>query len=83
MAITRKVTTKGQVMPGKKVPEHPGIRSGDRLATELPLSGRMQAKTKLERSVSTIFGIMKRSGDRVMTIGEIREASAAAWAGEQ
>ncbi|HJU20352.1 MAG TPA: AbrB/MazE/SpoVT family DNA-binding domain-containing protein [Stellaceae bacterium] len=81
MGITLTVTAKGQVTLRKEVLEHLGVRPGDRLEIELLPAGRVQARAKPRRPVSTIFGIMKRPGDRAMAIEDINEASAAAWAG--
>ena len=83
MTITLTVTAKGQVTLRKEVLEHLGVRPGDRLEIELLPSARVQARAKPGKPVSTIFGIMKRPGDRAMTIAEINEASAAGWAGER
>jgi AbrB family looped-hinge helix DNA binding protein len=83
VSITLTVTAKGQVTLRKEVLEHLGVRPGDRLEIELLPAGRVQAKAKPGRPISTIFGIMKRPGERAMTIEEIKEASAAAWAGER
>ena len=83
MAITLTVTSKGQATLRKEVLEHLGVRPGDRLEVELLLSGRMQVRAKLGKPVATLFGILKRSDDRAMTIEDIKEASAAGWAGER
>jgi AbrB family looped-hinge helix DNA binding protein len=83
VSITLTVTAKGQVTLRKEVMEHLGIRPGDRLEVELLPAGRMQARAKPGRPVSTIFGIMKHRSDHAMTIEEIKEASAAGWAGER
>ena len=83
MGITLTVTAKGQVTLRKEVLEHLGVRPGDRLEVELLPAGRVQARAKPGKPVSTIFGILKRPDDHVPTIAEINEASAAGWAGER
>ncbi len=83
MGITLTVTAKGQVTLRKEVMEHLGVRPGDRLEVDLLPAGRMQARAKPGRRVSTIFGIMKRPGDRAKTIDQIKKAAAAGWAGER
>jgi len=81
--ITLTVTSKGQVTFRKEVLEHLGVRPGDRLEIELLPAGRIQARAEPGRPVSSIFGMMKRPGERAMTIDEINDASAAGWAGER
>ncbi len=83
MNIILTVTAKGQLTLPKELLEHLGVRPSDRLEIELLPQGRVQARAKPKRPVSTIFGIMKCPGDRAMTIEEIKGASAAAWAGER
>lgn len=83
MSITLTVTAKGQVTLRKEVLEHLGVQPGDRLEVELLPSGRVEARAKPRKPISTIFGMMKRPGERAKTIDEISEAAAAGWAGER
>jgi AbrB family looped-hinge helix DNA binding protein len=83
VSITLTVTTKGQVTLRKEVLEHLGVHPGDRLEIDLLPSGRMQARAKSGKPVSSIFGMLEHHENRAMTIEEINEAAAAGWAGEQ
>lgn len=83
MPVTVTVTAKGQVTLRKEVLEHLGAKPGDRLEVELLPSGRIEARTKPGRSVSSIFGMLKRSGEPARTIEEIDDAAGAGWAGER
>jgi AbrB family looped-hinge helix DNA binding protein len=83
MPVTVTVTSKGQVTLRKEVLEHLGARPGDRLEVELLPAGRIEARTKRGAPASSLFGMLKRPGERARTIEEINEAAAAGWAGER
>lgn len=83
MTVTVTVTAKGQVTLRKEVLEHLGAKPGDRLDVELLPSGRIEARTKRGRPASSVFGMLKRPGERARTIEEITEAVEAGWAGDR
>jgi antitoxin PrlF len=83
MTITITVTAKGQVTLRKEVLKHLGAKPGDRLEVELLPSGRIEARTKPARPASSVFGMLKRPGERARSIEEITDASEAGWAGER
>ncbi len=83
MPVTVTVTAKGQVTLRKEVLEHLGAKPGDRLEVELLPSGRIEARTQRGRPASSVFGMLKRPGERARTIEEITEAAASSWAGER
>lgn len=83
MGIDLTVTSKGQVTLRREVLEHLGIRPGDRITIELLPAGGVQVRAKPRQPVSTIFGRLKREGERPLTIEEIREITEAGWAGEE
>jgi AbrB family looped-hinge helix DNA binding protein len=78
---TLTVTAKGQVTLRKEVLEHLGVRAGDRIdVTALP-NGRVEIQAARPRGrLSDVFGILKRDGERPLTIEEINEAIAEAGA---
>jgi AbrB family looped-hinge helix DNA binding protein len=82
MPVTVTVTAKGQVTLRKEVLEHMGAKPGDRLEVELLPAGRIEARTKGRLAASSVFGMLKRPGERARTIDEITEAAEAGWAGE-
>ena len=59
-------------------PSHPG----DRVDVDLLKDGRMQVRRKHGRSVTSIFGMLKRQATPARSIEELNEAAAAGWAGE-
>ena len=83
MTITVTVTAKGQVTLRKEVLKHLGAKPGDRLDVELLPSGRIEARAKPARPVSSVFGMLKRPGERARTIEEITDATEAGWAGDR
>jgi antitoxin PrlF len=83
MSITLTVTAKGQVTLRKRVLDHLGIGPGDKLEVELLPARRMVARAKAGAPASTIFGMMKREGEKAASIAEINEAAAAGWAGDR
>lgn len=83
MPITVTVTAKGQVTLRKEVLEHLGAKPGDRLEVEFLPSGRIEARTKRRQPASSVFGMLKRPGEKARTIEEITDAAEAGWAGER
>lgn len=83
MSVTLTVTAKGQVTLRKEVLRHLGIGPGDQLQVDLLPAGRLQVRAKQGLPVSSIFGILKKPGQRALTIEEINEAAAAGWSGER
>jgi hypothetical protein len=75
------VTAEGQITLRKEVLEHLGVRPADQMEVDLLPEGRVQARAKAGRPISSIFGILNGSSDRAMTIEEINEATAAGWSG--
>ena len=67
----------------KEVLAHLGVRPGDRLEVSLVSGGRLQIRAKPGQPVSAIFGMLARQGTRARSIGELNEAAAAGWAGEE
>ena len=83
MGITLTVTAKGQVTLRREVLEHLGVHPGDRLEVDLLPAGRLQVRAKPGKPASSIFGMLKQSGQPALSIEEINEAAAAGWAGER
>ena len=82
MAITLKVTAKGQITLRRKVLEHLGVRPGDKVDVDLLKDGRIRVQAKLGNSVTTVFGMLAKPGTPQRSIEELNEATAAGWAGE-
>ena len=82
---TLKVTAKGQVTLRKDVLEHLGVRPGEKLVVERLPEGRLVMRSAAEKTgdISDIFGIFKRENGPHLSIEEINEVIAGAWAGER
>lgn len=76
------VTSKGQVTLKKDVLQHLGVRPGDRIEVDLLPGGKATIRAEPVRTgkISDIFGLLKREGEKPLTLEEIDEAIAEAWA---
>ena len=83
MNATLTITAKGQITLRKEILAHLGARPGDRLVVEMQNGGRLQIQPKRGNPASSIVGLLARSDQKRLTIGEIRDESAAGWAGER
>ncbi len=83
MAIALTVTAKGQVTLRQEVLQHLGVRPGDKLSVDLIGEHRVELRAKPGKPVSSIFGLLKKSNAKHLTIDEIGESAAAGWAGEE
>lgn len=78
------VTAEGQVTLRKEVLEHLGVKPGDKI--ELDLLPGQQAAMRADRSdksIRSIFGMLKREGERPLSLEEIEQAIADGWAGRR
>ena len=83
MTVILTVTAKGQVTLRREVLEHLGVKPGDQLEVDLLPAGRVQARARPGKPISSIFGLLRDTTERPMTVEEINEASAAGWSGER
>jgi bifunctional DNA-binding transcriptional regulator/antitoxin component of YhaV-PrlF toxin-antitoxin module len=81
MAIRLTVTAKGQVTLRREVLEHLGVRPGDQIDVDLLPGRRMEVRAPAGTPVQALFGLLKRSGQPVLSIDEISAATAQGWAG--
>ena len=80
-----KMTSKGQITINKALREGLGARPGEKLNIEVRADGGIiiapvQRRT---RTWDDIVGLLKRPGQPVLTIEEIKDATERAWAGER
>lgn len=83
MAITLKVTAKGQITLRKEVLNHLGVRPGDKLDIDLLTGGRMQLRPKRGKSAASVFGMLARPGTQHLSIEKINQVAASGWADEE
>jgi AbrB family looped-hinge helix DNA binding protein len=75
---TASVTSKGQVTLPKEVREHLHIAAGDRLDFVIDEAGEVRLRP-LRGSVQALFGLLRRPGQRALSVDEIDD-EIAAWA---
>jgi bifunctional DNA-binding transcriptional regulator/antitoxin component of YhaV-PrlF toxin-antitoxin module len=83
MATALSVTAKGQITLKRSVLEHLGVRPGQKVEVDLLPNGRVELRpANAVRDVSAVFGVLKREGQRALTLEEIQDAIAAGARGE-
>lgn len=81
---TLTVTRKGQITLRKDLLSHLGVRAGARLSVHKLPGGRIEVEAaRPSAKISDVFGILKREGQKPVTIEEMNEAIAKGWAGER
>jgi bifunctional DNA-binding transcriptional regulator/antitoxin component of YhaV-PrlF toxin-antitoxin module len=77
------VTSKGRISLEKDLLQHLGVHPGERLdARKLP-NGKVEiSAVRPKGKISDVFGMLKREGQRTVSIDEMNEVIAKGWAGE-
>jgi len=70
---TATLTTKGQITIPKQVRDHLGVDTGDRLSFDVREDGTVVV-TPLTRHVRDLAGILRRPGQRAVSLAEMDEA---------
>ena len=83
MNATLTITAKGQITLRREILAHLRARPGDRLVVEMLKGGRLQIQPKRGKPAASIVGLLAGSDQKRLSIGEIRDESAAGWAGER
>lgn len=82
MPLTLTVGTTGQIILGKKVLEHLGVRKGDRVKVDLLRQGGVRLDAIKGRPMSSWFGRLAHLGTERLSVEQLNEVSAAGWAGD-
>lgn len=81
---TLTVTSKGQVTLRKDVLRHLGVQPGDKITVEKLPDGRIEVKAaRRSGRISDVFNFLKREGGVALSIEEMNELAAQAWAGRR
>jgi len=81
---TLTITAKGQVTLRKDVLAHLGLRPGDKVVIDKLPDGRIiAAAARPKGKISDVFGMLKREGQRTISIEEMNEIGPENWAGER
>jgi hypothetical protein len=71
----------GEITLDEKLLRHLGARAGDRVRLDMMPGGEVRLRV-LKGKISDVFGMLKREGQRPISIEEMNEAIAKGWAGE-
>ena len=83
MVATLTITAKGQITLRKEILAHLGAKPGDRLVVDLLHGGKLRIQPKRGQPTASIVGLLAASVPKRLSIDEINEETAAAWAGER
>jgi AbrB family looped-hinge helix DNA binding protein len=77
------VTAKGQVTLCKGILRHLGVQPGDKIVVDKLPDGRIEVKAaRAAGQISDVFNFLKRENGPSLSIEEINQVAARAWAGE-
>ena len=77
------VTSKGQVTLRRAVLNHLGVAPGDRVEVELLPDGRAALHAVPKGSIENFIGCLRREGTVPLSIEQMNEIIADAWAGKR
>ena len=81
---TLTVTAKGQVTLRKDLLKHLGVHPGEKIVMDKLPDGRIEVKAaRTGGRISDVFNILKRDDAASLTIEQINQIAAKAWAGER
>ena len=75
------VTAKGQVTIRRSLLDHIGVRPGGQIEFVPTSDGRLEVRPVTGKGLESLRGILKRPGQRVVSIEEMNETIAKGWAG--
>jgi antitoxin PrlF len=78
-----KITAKGQVTLRKEVLRDLGVTVGDKVMLEKLSDGGYAIRPAPKGKISDIYGLLKRPGQRPISIEEMNEVIADSWAGNR
>jgi AbrB family looped-hinge helix DNA binding protein len=77
------VTAKGQITLRKELLQHLGVHPGEKISIDKLPDGEIRIRaTRATGKISDVFGMLKREGQRPLSIEEMNEVIAQGWAGE-
>ena len=83
MPAKLKITAKGQVTLRKEVLRDLGVTVGDSVILEKLADGGYAIRPAPKGKISDVFGLLKRPGQRPISIEEMNEVIADSWAGKR
>lgn len=82
MAAELSVTAKGQITLKRSVLNHLGVQPGQRVGVNLLPNGRVELIAADAPKLSSLRGILKRPGQRVVSVEEMQDAIEASASNE-
>ena len=79
--IRSTVTARGQVTLRRSLLAHVGVQPGGQVEFVPLPGGRLEVRPAEGKSLASLRGILKRPGQRVVTLEEIEETIQKGWAG--
>ncbi|PKP98998.1 MAG: transcriptional regulator [Alphaproteobacteria bacterium HGW-Alphaproteobacteria-13] len=77
------ITMKGQITLRKDLLRHLGVHPGDKISLDKLPDGRIAIQPlKRTGTISDVFGMLKREGQRPISIEEMNEIIEKGWAGQ-
>ena len=81
---TLTITAKGQVTLRKEVLRHLGVQPGAKIEVDLLPGGRVEMRAAPKTGkISDLFGILRREGQKPVSIEEMNRVIADSWAGKK
>ena len=81
---TLTVTAKGQVTFRKDLLKHLGVQPGEKITVDKLADGRIEVKAaRPTGQISDVFNFLKRTNGPALSIEEMNEVAARAWAGKR
>lgn len=83
---TLTITAKGQVTFNKDLLRHLGLKPGDKMEVDKQPGGRLSLGPVLPPRTGRMedaFGVLSRPGQKRLSVEELNEVTAGAWAGER
>lgn len=81
---TLTVTAKGQVTLRKDILQHLGVCPGDKITVNKLPGGRIEVKSAQPTGrISDVFNFLKRENGPSLSVEEMNQMTARAWAGER
>ena len=80
---TLTISSKGQVTFRKDVLQHMGVSNGQKVGVEKLPNGVVQLRAKPTGKISDVFGMLKRPGQKPVSLAKIKKAIEDGWAGKR
>ena len=81
---TLTVTAKGQITLRKDLLQHLGVQAGSQIAVRKLPNGRIEIEAwRPKGKISDVFGMLKREGQKPVSIDQMNEAIAKGGAGQR